>query len=203
MTDLVLIRHGETVWHHDNRYTGRSDVALTELGHRQAATLARWAGEARPDALWVSPLSRARDTARPTAEATGLPVRVDERLMELDFGQGEGLTGAEMSERFPQARAAFVVDPVKWHLPDGEDPVHAAERMAACAAEAVRAHPGGTVLLVGHSTAHRLLLCHLLGLPLSSYRRVFPGFRNCALTTVRWDGGEDPAALIEYNLPVR
>ena len=60
--------------------------------------------------------------------------------------------------------------------------------------------PTRRVLVVGHSSAHRLLLCRLLGLPLSSYRRVFPVFRNCAVTTVRWNG-TDPAALIQYNVP--
>ncbi|ACU96375.1 histidine phosphatase family protein [Saccharomonospora viridis] len=200
MTDLILVRHGETIWHHDNRYTGRSDVPLTERGHRQAEAFARWAATSPPHALWVSPLSRARDTAAPIAKATGLSMRIDERLVELDFGRGEGLTGAEMDEAFPEARRAFVADPVANHLPGGEDPVHAAERMAACAADIVREHPNETVLVVGHSTAHRLLLCRLLGLPLSSYRRVFPVFRNCAVTTVRWNG-TDPAALIEYNVP--
>ena len=96
MTDLILVRHGETIWHHDNRYTGRSDVPLTERGHRQAEAFARWAATSPPHALWVSPLSRARDTAAPIAKATGLSMRIDERLVELDFGRGEGLTGAEM-----------------------------------------------------------------------------------------------------------
>lgn len=201
MTDLVLVRHGETIWHDGNRYTGRTDVPLSENGRRQAAALVRWATTATLDALWVSPLSRARDTAAGVAAATGLPPRVDERLVELDFGRGEGLTGAQMSREFPAERKAFQDDPVTHHLPGGEDPVRAVERMTRCAADIVEAHPDGTVLVIGHSTAHRLLLCRLLGLPLSSYRRVFPVLRNCAITTVRWNG-TGPAALIEYNIPV-
>lgn len=201
MTELVLVRHGETVWHRDNRYAGRSDVALTDHGRRQAEVLGDWSATAGLDAVWVSPLSRARETAAPVARATGLDPHVDERIIELDFGRAEGLTAREMERDFPKARAAFVADPVTNYLPGGEDPALAVKRMASCAGDIVRAYPSGRVLVVGHSTAHRLLLCHLLGLPLRSYRRVFPVFRNCALTTVRWDG-EGQAALLEFNTPV-
>lgn len=201
MTDLVLVRHGETIWHDGNRYTGRSDIPLSEHGHRQAEWLGRWAGTAGLDAVWVSPLGRARDTAKPVAAATGLAPRVDERLVELDFGEGEGLTGREMSERFPEARQAFNADPVVHHLPGGEDPVRATERAKTCLADIVAAYPEGRVLVIGHSTLNRLLLCDLLGLRLSDYRRVFPDVRNCGLSTVNWNG-TGRAALLEFNVPV-
>lgn len=202
MTELVLVRHGETVWHDGNRYAGRTDVALTDHGRRQAEVLGGWSATAELDAVWVSPLSRARETAEPVARATGLDPHVDERIVELDFGRGEGLTAEEMNRDFPEARAAFVDDPVTHYLPGGEDPVLAVKRMTGYATDIVREHPDGRVLVVGHSTAHRLLLCHLLGLPLRSYRSVFPVFRNCAITTVRWDGTRQ-AALLEFNTPVQ
>jgi broad specificity phosphatase PhoE len=101
VTELVLVRHGETVWHHDNRYAGRSDVALTDRGRDQAEQLARWAGGTRIDAVHTSPLQRARDTAEPAGRALGVAVAVDERLVEVDFGRGDGLTRDEMRERFP------------------------------------------------------------------------------------------------------
>ena len=73
MTDLVLVRHGETVWHAENRYAGVSDVALTPRGEEQAARLARWARTAGLVAVWSSPLSRARRTAQGCAGAADLP----------------------------------------------------------------------------------------------------------------------------------
>ncbi|MBI0382368.1 histidine phosphatase family protein, partial [Streptomyces albiflaviniger] len=69
MTDFVLVRHGETVWHAENRYAGRTDVPLTEHGHQQAAELGAWAAGRRLDAVLSSPLSRARLTAEPAAAA--------------------------------------------------------------------------------------------------------------------------------------
>ena len=199
MTDLVLVRHGQTVWHAENRYAGRSDVALTARGVEQAAQLAVWAQTAGLAAVWSSTLSRARITAAACSEAAGLPLEVDARLCELDFGEGEGLTSAEMTERFPDARAAFLADPVAHHLPGGEDPVAAADRFTEALDEIAEKHPDGRVLVVAHSSAIRLALCRLIGVPLAEYRRLFPTLRNCALTELRLRDGR--AALLQFNTP--
>ncbi|GGQ43738.1 putative phosphoglycerate mutase [Actinomadura coerulea] len=200
MTRLILVRHGETEWHADNRYAGISDVALTPRGLDQARALAAWAGTARPDAVWCSDLSRSRLTAAPSAAAIGARLHVDERLRELDFGHGEGLTRAEMERKFPEELRAFLADPVAAHLPGGEDPAAAARRFTACLDDIARLHEGGRVLVVGHSTAIRLALCRLLGMPLKDYRRRFPSLGNCALTEIRLRDGE--AALLEFNTPL-
>lgn len=200
MTNLVLVRHGETTWHADDRYAGSTDIALTPRGYEQAELLAGWARTAGLDAIWVSPRSRALETAAPAARATGLTPRVDDRLRELDFGQAEGLTHAEMERLFPDAMAAFRVNPVAHRLPGGEDPRDAAERAVACFEEIARDYPGGRVLVVIHTTLIRLALCRLIGLPLEVYRSVFPFVRNAARTEIRLDG--DRAALLEFNTPI-
>ena len=199
MTDLVLVRHGQTVWHAENRYAGRSDVALTPRGLEQAAQLAVWAQTAGLAAVWSSTLSRARITAEACSAAAGLRLEVDARLCELDFGEGEGLTSAEMTQRFPEARAAFLDDPAAHPLPGGEDPVVAANRFTECLQEIAANLPDGRVLVVAHSSAIRLALCRLIGVPLSEYRRLFPALRNCALTEVRLRDGR--VALLQFNTP--
>ncbi|MFG2137980.1 histidine phosphatase family protein [Streptomyces sp. NPDC048650] len=199
MTDFILVRHGETVWHAENRYAGRTDVPLTDHGRDQAAALALWAATASLTAVWSSPLARARLTAAPAADACGLIPRVDDRLYELDFGRGEGLTRNEMRQLFPDQVAAFLADPVGSHLPGGEDPRRAAERAAACLTGLAREQPDGRILVVAHSTLVRLLLCHLLGIPLADYRRVFPRLHNGALTEIRIENGQ--AALLSFNTP--
>ena len=201
MTDLVLVRHGETVWHPENRYAGRSDVALTELGHKQAGTLARWAATADLDALWCSELRRARETAAPCAEATGLTPRVDPRLNEVDFGHGEGLTASELRQRFPLEASAFCDDPVRHFLPGGEDPRAATARAVACLKEIAEEVPHGRVLVVAHNSLIRLTLCHLLGIPLSEYRRLFPLVRNCSINELRLCSSHQPA-LLQFNTPL-
>ncbi len=201
MTDLVLVRHGETVWHAENRYAGRSDVALTERGHEQARSLARWAAGANLDALWCSELQRSRETAAPCAEASGLVPRVDPRLNEVDFGHGEGLTAHELRQRFPLEADAFSDDPVRHPLPGAEDPRAATARAIACLTDIAEEVPHGRVLVVAHNSLIRLTLCHLLRVPLSEYRRLFPLIRNCALNEVRLLTGKRPA-LLQFNTPL-
>jgi broad specificity phosphatase PhoE len=200
VTELVLVRHGETIWHAENRYAGSSDVPLTPHGVKQAERLADWARAADLEALWCSPLSRAWETAQRVAEATGLAPRVDSRLRELHFGEGEGLTAAEMEQRFPERLAAFREDPVTHHLPGGEDPRSAVERAIAGLEDITRAVPAGRVLVVAHTTLIRLCLCQLLGIPLSDYRRVFPFLRNAGLNVVRLVNGQ--ASLLQFNTPI-
>ncbi len=200
MTDLFLVRHGETIWHAENRYAGASDVELSPRGFAQAERLAEWASSAGLAAVWSSPLSRAVATATPCAGAAGLPLEVDARLRELDFGDGEGRTSAEMRELFPEAFAAFRADPVAHHLPGGEDPIEAVERFAACLRDVAAAWPEGRVLVVAHTTMIRLALCHLFGAPLGEYRRLFPAVENCALTEIRMSGRG--AALVRFNVPL-
>ncbi|SEG80167.1 probable phosphoglycerate mutase [Thermomonospora echinospora] len=196
-TTLFLVRHGETVWHADNRYAGVSDVALTERGHDQAARLAVWAQKAELDAVWASPLSRARATAAPAAQALDLPVTVDAGLTEVCFGAAEGRT---LSELPPEQAAAFRADPVASAFPGAEDPRLAAVRGTAALRRIAAHHPGGRVLVVAHNTLLRLVLCSLLGVPLSRYRTVFPQLRNCAPAELVIDGTD--AGLVALNTPL-
>ena len=201
MTHLVLIRHGETIWHVENRYAGRTNIPLSPRGHEQAERLARWASSAHLTAIWVSPLVRARQTAEPSERATRLTAHVDPRLEELDFGQGEGLTRADIERSFPEAFAAFESDPAAHPLPGGENPRHAAERAIACFREIVRKHSSGRVLVITHNTLMRLALCGLIGVPLSQYRTLFPSIINGALMEIRING--DRTSLLRFNVPLR
>jgi len=197
---VIFVRHGETVWHAENRYAGGTDIELTERGHAQAQALADWAEQADLTAIWASPLTRSQETARASAVRTGLPMRLDRRLRELDFGVAEGLTRTEMRQRFPDDLAAFQTDPVAHHFPKGENPLDAADRYLAFLTDLQAHHPEGRVLVVSHSTAIRLALCRLLGLPPSEYRRIFPSLANCALNELVL--GDGVPSLLTLNRPV-
>lgn len=199
-TRIVLTRHGESEWHADNRYAGRSDIELTERGRSQAKALGEWAGDADLAAIYASPQRRAHESALPAAERAGLEIGVDDRLRELDFGVAEGRTRAEMDRDLPDDLAAFRHDPVTHHFRDGEKPDVAADRCLAALTEIATAHDGGRVLVVAHSTTFRLTLCRLLGLPLASYRGIFPHLDNCALNEIALDG--DRVSLLSLNVPV-
>lgn len=198
MTDVLLARHGQTRWHHGNRYTGSSDVGLDDQGEAQARVLAGWAAGHGITDLACTPLTRSRSTADAVAERTGLPVAVLPGLREIAFGTAEGMTMAELRERHPSQAAAFVNDPVGAHWPGGEDP---AERTAEAAAELASwtLRCGERPLVVAHSTLIRLLVCHTLGIPLSDYRRRLPALQPTGVTVLRTGAGTD-WSLIAYNL---
>lgn len=199
MTDLVLVRHGETDWSASGRYAGATDVALNQAGRGQALALAAWVSGARLAAAWSSPLVRARETAEIAIGDTGLALRTDPRLAELDFGDAEGLTSAQMRELFPDARAAFESDPAAHPLPGGERPGAALARALSCLEEISTGNPRGRVMVVLHTTLIRLLVCHLLGIALGDYRRRLPFIDHGALTELRLDGGQP--ALLRLNAP--
>lgn len=92
MSKLYFVRHGETVWNMENKICGATDSPLTERGREQARETGRLLrskiddGEIAIDEILTSPLSRARDTAEEIAKMMGVPMRVEERLMEQNFG---------------------------------------------------------------------------------------------------------------------
>lgn len=192
---VFLVRHGQTPWHGENRYAGRTDLPLDETGREQACWLAAWARDAGLAAVVCSPLRRAVDTAAPAAEAAGVAPARDSRLRELDFGQAEGLRLAELD---PDVVRSFEADPAAHPLPGGEDPVAAAERARECLVEV--AALGERVLVVAHNTLIRLALCRLLGIPLGEYRRRWGQVANVALTELAL--GSDGWALRAYNVPL-
>ena len=200
---LLLCRHGQSVWHAENRYAGTSDIDLTPVGRQQAQALAEWAAAHRPDALYSSPVRRARESCAPVEAATGLAATIDDDLREVHFGLAEGLTIGELRDRHPEATARFESDPVGGSFPDAEPPEHAALRGAAALRRIAGGHPGQTVLVVAHSTLLRLVLCTVLSIPLRNYRQSLPGLDNAALTRIRLTGDRlSPGALLSYNVPV-
>jgi probable phosphoglycerate mutase len=207
-TTLLLARHGQTVWHADNRYAGGdSDVDLTPTGVEQAHRLAAAVRDRGIDAIIVSPVRRARETATPAAAALRLEATVVDDLREVSFGLVEGRTLAEVAAQEPDGAAIverFRTDPVAHPFPGAEPPTHAAHRCVRALRAAAAATPGGTVLVVAHNTLLRLGLCALIGLPVARYRDVFPRLDNAALTEIAVTPDPDrPTALLSLNVPCR
>ncbi len=203
-TTLVLVRHGETVWHGDNRYAGgQSDIDLTDTGARQARLLAQWATATAPDAVVSSPVRRAVETATPAATALGVELRIEDDLREVDFGVAEGRTAAELLSTDPDIMHRFRRDPVAYPFPGSEHPHAAARRAAEALRKTAARYPGGRVLVVAHNTVLRLALCQLLDISVSRYRQLFPRLDNAALTEVLVPVADgQPASLFSLNVGV-
>lgn len=165
-TVLVLLRHGETAHTAERRFSGSggADPALSEHGRAQARQAARAAALAEVDAVVSSPLARCRQTAQAVADRLGLPVTVADGLRETAFGAWEGLTFAEVRERYPAELDAWFGSPAA-APPGGESFDDVTSRVARTRDDLLAAHRGRTLLLVSHVTPVKTLLRLALGAP--------------------------------------
>ncbi|GAB2698128.1 histidine phosphatase family protein [Thalassiella azotivora] len=174
---VVLWRHGRTASNAGGRWQGQLDVPVDDVGRDQAARAAGVLAGLPPTRVVSSDLSRAADTAQALADATGLQVELDKALREVHAGRWEGLTRAEIDERWPGDLDAWLA---------GQDvPLGGGERrseVAARAAEAIERYatstPEGVLVVASHGGALRDATARLLGLPFGSWA-VFAGLRNC------------------------
>lgn len=202
---MALARHGETVWHANNRYAGgSSDIDLTAGGRQQAQALAAWCRGYAPDAVISSPVRRAVETATPSALAAGVPLQVVDELREVSFGIAEGHTIDELLAVDPAMVARFRADPVAHPFPGAEPPEDAADRAAEALRRVAQQYNGKKVLVVAHNTLLRLALCRLLDLPVARYRNIFPRLDNAAISEIdmRVDQRHG-TALLSLNVHVK
>jgi probable phosphoglycerate mutase len=174
-TTLVLLRHGETPLTPEKRFSGSggSDPSLSEAGRRQAeATAAVLAARRGVQAIVSSPLRRCRQTAETVATRLGLDVRVEEDLREADFGAWEGLTFAEVHERYAQDLTAWLSSPAAAPSGGGESFEAVARRVAAAREALLARHAGETVLVVSHVGPLRTLVRLALGAPAEALFRM-------------------------------
>lgn len=179
---LVVWRHGQTEWNATERMQGQTDVPLDEIGWAQAREAAARLATLSPAQLWSSDLSRASQTAQALADVTGLPVRLDRRLREIDAGRSSGLTVPEYRERFGEV--GFGPGPDVRRGGDGETEREVAARVCEALVEIVEGVPdGGTVVVASHGVACRVGVGQLVGLPADCWR-VLAGVANCCWVVV-------------------
>ena len=163
MTLLYLIRHGRSLWNAQNRMQGQADPPLDDTGREQARALAeRLKGETF-NAIYCSPLLRAKETAEIVFTAHGLPIQFDDCLMERHLGEWTGLTWEEI-----QARHLDRGGQADWRMvgpPGGEGQAALVARAAAVLDEILAAQPEGQVAVVSHGGLLSAGLTHLLGVP--------------------------------------
>jgi len=184
VTTLLLARHGETDWNREGRWQGQTNTSLNERGREQARALAAQLGDEDIVAVYASDLDRAVETAEIVAAACGgLPVHRDPRLRELEFGDWEGLTTAEIEVRFPDEVARWRADGGAAGS-NGESYAQMGERVVAALEEIAAAHAGETVLVILHGGPIRGLLAHAAGITYDEQRRLRGHLANCDVVRV-------------------
>lgn len=160
-TTFVLLRHGETALTPEKRFSGSggTDPELSPAGWRQAYAAGEvLAARGTIEAIVTSPMRRCQETASAVAERTGLKVRVDEGLREADFGTWEGLTFAEVRERFPDDLEKWLESTEARPSGGGESFATVADRVAVTRDRLLARYPGRKVLLVTHVTPVKTLV---------------------------------------------
>lgn len=196
MTRIVLVRHGQTQWNRVERFRGRADVPLDETGVAQAeATGRRVACEFQPTAVYSSPLSRAIRTAEAIAGHFRLPIQPHPGIVDIDYGEWQGLTPDEVRARWPGEVAAWYGAPHEAVIPGGETLAGARARAMSAVVGVATRHGGETVVLVGHTVVNRLILLGVLGLGNDRFWHIRQD--TCALNVFEARDGD--YALVSLN----
>ena len=174
MTEMWLVRHGQTDWNLRGIYQGQSDIPLNETGIAQARELAASLSGTRFDAIYSSDLSRAVHTASLIAEVLGLPVNTDRRLREINQGVWEGQTIEMVREKY---RPDFSRNPKYISTPRAEGAEsleQVVRRMVAAANEYHNKHNDGRLLLSTHGLSAAALYAVARQIPLVDVVRHIP-----------------------------
>ena len=187
VTELLLVRHGETDWNRDRRFQGHADPGLNDIGREQAWALADELASERVDAIYTSDLARASETAEIIAEQVGAPVVLDRELREIDVGEWQGLTWPEIEARYPEGVRNWHEHGHGWER--GETYEALGERVVAALRRISAAHPGGRVLIVGHGGTVRSIRALVEGRTVAQSRRESPAIGNCEVFRIRAENG--------------
>ncbi|MFT4283770.1 MAG: histidine phosphatase family protein [Protaetiibacter sp.] len=149
MTELYLVRHGETDWNAARRIQGRTDIPLNDAGRAQARQAAELLGRRRWDAVYASPLSRAHETAAIIADRLGVGGVTDvDALVERDYGAAEGMSFEQIEALYPEGVRA----------PGQETRAEVAARVVPALLALAERHPGERLVVVSHGGAIRSVL---------------------------------------------
>jgi broad specificity phosphatase PhoE len=183
---LILVRHGQTDYNHRGLTLGRADIPLTDIGRHQAECLKSALTSPPLDAIYASPLIRARETAARIAEAHGLEVAIEQGLIEMDIGEVEGLTFSEVRQKFPALAENWggSEGPV-FRMPGGERLVDVQARAIQGIDTLAARHPDQTICAVTHNFVILAFLAHVLQIDLAHFRRLRHGVAAIAELELR------------------
>ena len=172
MTKVYVVRHGQTAWNLEEVFRGRMDIPLDETGKKEV----HLSGEALKDqtihAVYSSPLSRSMETAENIAKFHNLPVTPLEAIIDISYGDWEGVSLQKVREKFPELYALWLREPHKVRFPNGETLNEVRLRTLGAIENLVAKHQQETIALVAHRVPNKVICCALLGLDNSHFWRI-------------------------------
>ncbi len=185
-TTVLLVRHGQTPTTGKVLPGRAKGLHLADEGRRQAQIAAdRIAELTRVDAVYSSPLERAKETAAPISAARGLKTKIDRGLFECDFGDW---TGAELKKlmKLPEWQTVQRA-PSTFRFPNGESFTEMQTRMVSALDRLRLAHPGGTIVCVSHADTIKAAVAHALGTHIDLFQRIV--ISPASITAIGWGAG--------------
>jgi len=186
MTEIILVRHGETEWNVEEIFRGRINIELNETGIKQAELLAEYLSDLKIDAIYSSPLKRAIGTAEIIAGYHKLDVEIAPGLIDFNYGKWQGLPHQEVKDKYKELHAEWTKNPHQVEMPAGES-LDEVRGRAIGVVDNVIAKYEETVVLVSHRVVNKVLICALLGLDDSHFWNVRQD--TCGVTTFTYENG--------------
>jgi broad specificity phosphatase PhoE len=176
MTELWLVRHGQTDWNLTGRWQGQASDApgLNETGRAQALAIREQMNGNNFSAVYSSDLLRARQTAELIAEPQGLTVTLEPRLQEINLGAWEGMLSEEIEAKYPQELAERARNPFETAAPNGESPRDVVERVQTAIDKIADNHRDESVLIVAHGVSLAVIICYSEGFPMEDVYQHIP-----------------------------
>ena len=189
-TTILLVRHGQTEWNRIERFRGRYDVDLNLTGVMQAKLTASCISKSwKPVAIYASPLARAMKTAEYIAAECHLKVEPDTGLVDIHYGDWQGLTPDEAKEKWPDLVNTWYHQPEKSSIPHGETLKEVQNRVVAAVSSIVARHPDQQIVLVSHTVVNRVFLLSTLGVGLNRFWNIRQ--EPCAINLIERQGEDD------------
>jgi len=188
MTQIILVRHGQTAWNKAERFRGHADIPLDEIGLVQAQAVAkRIAQQWKPSVIYAGPLSRTLQTAQPTADLFNLMVRSEPGLIDVDCGNWQGYSPDEVRAKWSNEYDMYLHNPLHFQFPNGESLEAARLRAFQRMSELTEEHAGRTIMLVSHTALNRLILLSVLGMDSGGFWKLRQD--TCAINVFEIENG--------------
>lgn len=196
---IYLLRHGKVKQEDEGRrYTGQLDLPLAAEGVRQAEQLRKMCDSVACASVYCSDLARSLVTAETIAAGKGAAVVARRDLREISLGEWQGCAFADIARRFPGEFRARGADIAYYRVPGGESFADCSRRVIAAFHELLAAE-AGDIVIVGHAGVNRLIICHILGLPIANLFRIGQDF-GC-VNLIQCVGSGYRLKLLNYRPP--
>lgn len=189
MTNIILIRHGESLGNNQKIYLGQEDWDLSPTGYKQAELVAQKLKTIHIDKIYSSDLIRAYHTVEPTAKALGMEIIKEKNLREIDSGSWGGLTYDELQLKFKNDYGIWCSDIGHAICTNGESVADLWQRIGKCIQKIAEENIGKTILIATHATPIRTLVTDWSGKTIDDMKNI-PWVYNASLTYAKFDNGK-------------